>query len=127
MRDYVIYEDTDSVVDTEIQVNGASCLLSKLFEISDEYEYHDDFNEKYVKRVNGKKTLSFNILNKCIEYKNIKYVMKHRVQKDMYKIKWNGKEIIVTEDHSIIIDRNGDIFEVSPKNIENGDKIIGIL
>ena len=50
--------------------------------------------------------------------------MKHKVKKKLYKIKVNGKEIICTEDHSVIIKRNGKFLDIKPKDIKVGDKII---
>ena len=41
----------------------------------------------------------------------------------MYKIKYNETELIVTEDHSIIVKRNDEYIEISPKDIIKGDKI----
>ena len=42
----------------------------------------------------------------------------------MYKLKVDGKEITVTEDHSIMIERDGKLIEGSVKDLQNGDKII---
>ena len=42
----------------------------------------------------------------------------------MYKISYKNKFIIVTEDHSVMVNRNGSIVEISPKDIMKGDKII---
>ena len=50
--------------------------------------------------------------------------MKHTVKKRMFKIKCDGKEVIMTEDHSIIVNRNGKNISVSPKDILKTDTLI---
>ena len=52
--------------------------------------------------------------------------MKHSVKKRMYKIKCNGKEVIITEDHSIMVNRNGKLISVKPKDILKTDMLITI-
>jgi len=50
--------------------------------------------------------------------------MAHKVKKRMYKIKHENNEVVVTEDHSVIIKRDNKYIDVKPKNIIKGDKII---
>jgi len=127
--DRVIAMDTDSVTgDSLVYVNGSKCRIDELFLKFQETCYSDDFNRSYVKPVNDIKTLSFNIETKTIESKEIRYVMKHRVKKKMYKIHLNDKSVIVTEDHSVIVKRNGRYISVKPGDLDvNKDKIINIL
>ncbi len=55
----------------------------------------------------------------------ISYVMRHRTTKKLYKITTNnGKQVTVTEDHSVMIDRDGFLIEVKPTEIKEGDLII---
>ena len=67
-------------------------------------------------------------ISETIEDKKINYIMKHTVKKEMFKITTSdGKSVIITEDHSVIIKRNGRYMSVSPKNINTTtDKIINI-
>ncbi len=62
--------------------------------------------------------------NGCVEKTKVIYAMKHKVKKHMYKLKVEGNEIIVTEDHSIMFERNGTLIEGSVKDLQAGDKII---
>ena len=56
--------------------------------------------------------------------KNITYIKKHKVCKRMFRIKvWNDY-VDVTEDHSIMIIRNGILQSIKAKDLINGDKII---
>jgi len=59
-----------------------------------------------------------------LEHKPIKYIMKHKVKKHIFKIKCNGDEVKVTEDHSIMIIRNNILISVKPAQIIHGDKIV---
>ncbi|MFW6046364.1 MAG: DNA polymerase domain-containing protein [Candidatus Woesearchaeota archaeon] len=128
--DYVVYGDTDSCVyDTEIVVNNEKVKIGEFYNRvdSDNLIYQDDFNNNFVKLVDGFDALSYNKNGFIAENKRIKYVMKHKVKKRLFKIKWNGNEVVVTEDHSIIVERNNEIIDISPLNIKPYDKIFGIL
>jgi hypothetical protein len=65
--------------------------------------------------------------NKGLYYANIKRIIRHKVNKTQWKIKTkSGKEIIVTNDHSLIIFRNSKQIEIKPNDIIKGDKVICI-
>lgn len=120
----VVGGDTDSVVgDTVINVNGKPITIADYYNsITSNYIKCDDINKNYIKRVdNGDVALAY---NNGIVQNTIKHVMKHTVKKRMYKIKCNGKEVIMTEDHSIIVNRNGKNISVSPKDILKTDTLI---
>lgn len=120
----VVGGDTDSVVgDTIINVNGKSITIADYYNsITPNYIKCDDINKNYIKRVdNGDVALAYDT---GIVQNKIKHVMKHTVKKRMFKIKCNGKEVIMTEDHSIIVNRNGKNISVSPKDIINSDNVI---
>jgi len=129
--DFVHYVDTDSVVgDTYVYYGDNEIKISELYDIiQNDYVYNDEFNRSYVKPVNDITTKSFNTKLKQLENKNIKHIMKHRVKKEMFKITNHlGESVIVTEDHSVIIKRNGRHISVSPKEINvEIDKIINIV
>lgn len=120
----VVGGDTDSVVgDTIINVNGKPITIANYYNsITPNYIKCDDINKNYIKRVdNGDVALAYD--NGIVQNK-IKHVMKHTVKKRMFKIKCDGKEVIMTEDHSIIVNRNGKNISVSPKDILKGDRLI---
>ena len=62
-------------------------------------------------------------------YRPIKYVMRHKVKKPMYKIRSkSGKELIVTGDHSVMVIRNNELLSIPTKDInKETDKLITIL
>jgi len=56
---------------------------------------------------------------------SIEYVMRHKTKKKLYRITTeNGKQVTVTEDHSVMVDRDGFLIEVKPNDILAGDNII---
>jgi len=52
-------------------------------------------------------------------------LIRHKTNKDMYEVRTaTGRKIEVTEDHSLFsMDEQGELVEVRPKNLSNGDRI----
>lgn len=127
-KDRIVAMDTDSVVgDSLVYSNNEKIKIEDLYDKFSDISYSDDFNKSYVKPVCETTTLSFNKTTKLIERKKINYIMKHKVKKNMYKITCRGNHVIVTEDHSIEIIRNGRLISVKPSElIPQKDKIINI-
>jgi len=126
-KPYIIYGDTDSCVgSTLIKTNQGDIKIEDLFEsLSGEIEIRDVNNFiKHVKTPIKAASVSNDLE---LQYNNINYVMKHKVQKRLFKIKHCGDEVIITEDHSIMVIRNGELIEIKPKNIKKTDKIVKIL
>ena len=73
------------------------------------------------------------IVNNCVspsvnqnlelENNNINYVSKHKVKKRFYKITVNGKEVTITEDHSLIVLRKNKLIACKVSEIKKGDKL----
>lgn len=118
-----IYCDTDSVRgDTLISTEYGDIPIENIWEGS--YTKTEYSNGKHIAETPPTRVLSYNKERKEIERKYIKYVMKHKVKKRMFKIIFNHIETIVTEDHSVIIDRDGDIIDIKPGDIKPTDKLI---
>lgn len=65
--------------------------------------------------------------NKGLYYAPVKRIIRHKVTKPKWKLKTkSGEEIIVTNDHSMIVFRNGKKLEVKPSDILKTDKILVI-
>ena len=55
----------------------------------------------------------------------VSYLYKHKVKKEMFAIKASdGTEVKVTSDHSVFVYRDGKVIQVSPSEIQKGDKLI---
>lgn len=125
-KDFCVAIDTDSVVgETYVYKNGNKikiadlyknvCNEDNLIEKRDEYDFIHKIDYLDIK------TKSYN--GKLVDDKII-YIMKHKVKKKMYKIKINNNEVIVTEDHSIIVERRGKLLSVKPSDIIKSDVFI---
>lgn len=122
-EEYVIYGDTDSCIEsTLINTDNGDVKIGDIYnsENSKEVEYKPG---KFFKEVKDLKALSVSKDLK-LEYKPVKYVMKHKVKKRLFKIKCNGKEVVITNDHSIMVKRDGKLIEVKPFEIKKTDKLI---
>lgn len=120
---YIVYGDTDSAVSTSVLITDkGKTQIGDFYNSTDtkEIEYKPG---KFFKEVNGIKSLSVNKDLK-LEYKPIKYVMKHKVKKRLFKIKCDGNEVVITNDHSIMVKRDGKLIEVKPFEIKKTDKLI---
>ena len=126
-KPYIVYGDTDSCVgDTLIETNNGQIKIEDLFEMcSGRIDVLGEDN--FVKHINTSIKAASVSANKELQYNNIKYVMKHRVKKRMYKIKCNGNEVVITADHSIIVLRNDELLSVKPNDILKTDKLIKII
>ena len=126
IRESVVYIDTDSVVgDTLIKLDDGR-----------EVKIEDLYNEGLGSAGNtlcGHESVSINndILNwdetKGLYYAPVKRVIRHKVSKAKWKLKTkSGKEIIVTNDHSMIVFRDGKKLEVKPSEILKTDRILTV-
>ena len=122
---FVIYCDTDSVTgDSIIEVNGNETAIEEFFNMVDtSIEYTRSGSE--VKRTTGYYTDtvddSMNVVNR-----RIKYVMRHKTKKKLYRVTVGGAQVTITEDHSLIVLRDGQLVDVSVLNLKSGDKLIRI-
>lgn len=122
-EEYIVYGDTDSCIEsTLINTDKGDIQIGDIYDSTNtkEIEYKPG---KFFKEVNGVKALSVN-KDFELEYKPVKYVMKHKVKKRLFKIKCNGKEVVITNDHSIMVKRDGKLMEVKPFEIKKTDKLI---
>jgi intein/homing endonuclease len=86
---------------------------------------HSQIVEKEYAVQSMAKVVGFNAFEDSPIMSNIAYVMRHKTVKKIYKITLeNGKEVKVTEDHSVMIDRDGFLLDVNPTEILAGDLII---
>jgi len=55
------------------------------------------------------------------------YIYRHKVSKDLYEIEDElGNVITVTEDHSVMVERNGQLIDAKPADILESDILISI-
>ena len=122
-KPYYIYSDTDSCVgDTLISTSLGKIKIEDLFERSGEIVKNE--NGSFVKRLDEKILAKSMNSNFEIQDKKIIYVMKHKVNKRMFKISTDNRSVIITEDHSVMINRNNNLISVKPTEILKSDELI---
>jgi intein/homing endonuclease len=110
-------------------VNGKQVTIGEYYDsLDDVFLTFDDENREYVKKViETHKTKSFDERTECVVDNNIEYVKKHYVNKRMFRITAeDGKEIILTENHGIIVYRDGEYKTVKPSECLPDDLLISI-
>lgn len=120
-----IYMDTDSVKNDSI-VNTSSGIKSI-------EQWYNENKQTAGNTIYGHESVKTNdkILNwkdnNELYYADVKRIIRHKVNKTKWKIKTKtGKEVIVTNDHSLIVFRNNKQIKIKPRHIIKGDKIICI-
>ena len=125
-----VYSDTDSTsFDTILKTSNGECTIENLFNESLKENGIEDITN------NGHEIVKCNddVLNwtkeKGLNFVPIKWIMRHKVSKPMFKITTkSGKTITVTEDHSCIVFRNGEKIAIKAKDInKETDKILSII
>ena len=117
--------ETDSVTgDTLVDHNGEQIPIAKLFTMaSNETQRGTNLYRQFKTGMHNTRTVNDKFE---IEHKNINYVMKHTVEKEMFKIEVDGKSVIITADHSIMVERDGKLISVKPTEIQEYDNLITI-
>lgn len=110
----------DSVAgDTNINTNIGSYKIEDLYDME---------NKKSIRADKEVIPVDFFSLNwtekKGVHYSKVKNIIRHKTSKKKWKLKANGKEIILTEDHSLIVFRDNKKVKVKPSEILINDKIL---
>ena len=132
-HDFVIYCDTDSVAGNSIVMTDkfGKKSLNELFEI-----LVNDNNNEYISDITGRefvfpyqlKLPFYSSEDKRIQYGEVDYIEKHRVKKELFEITTeSGKKIVVTDDHSIMVDRDDKLVEIKANELKKDDTLICIL
>ena len=123
-KDCVVYCDTDSVIgSTVLRSDSGKLSIEELYNESSFYKSDEKGNE-FAKT--NKLLLNYTEENK-LYYANVKNVIRHKVTKAKWKLKTkSGKEVIVTNDHSMVVFREGTQLTVKPAEILITDKILAV-
>jgi intein/homing endonuclease len=117
----IIYGDSvtgDSIIRTSM----GEIPISELYELCNNNYRHG--TKEYATN-HDIKVLGFNISEYKPMMTNIAYVMRHYTIKQLYKVYLpNGKTVTVTQDHSLMVERDGELLEVKPEHISNTDLFI---
>lgn len=125
----IVYGDTDSVAkDTKIRIKtkeGHEDVVT----IEDLYNKYFDTPAGITMKGHESVSCDCKVLNwnedSKLYYGEPKRIIRHKVTKAKWRLKTkSGKEIFVTNDHSMIVFRNGKKLEIKPKDILPSDKIL---
>lgn len=121
--DAVIYADTDSVEgSTSINTSSSKMSIESLFHACEIKWSNED--KEYAST--DKLTVEgFDPLTGMVTSEKINYVYRHRVSKPRFRITDDkDNSIVVTDDHSIMVDRGGQVIEIKPSALGVGDILI---
>ena len=125
----IIYGDSvtgDTMIDLG---DGERVKIEDLYN-NIQYKVIQDEGKEYAIPTNAEEDLSvlgFNSEEDEAVYGAINYVMRHKTSKQLYKVTMDdGTSVTVTEDHSLMVDRDGFLVEVKPTELLDDDLIISI-
>jgi len=128
-KDYVIASDTDSVVGgTFVYTNSEKIKIEDLYnKFCDETNLvHKRDNNDFIHNISNLNLITKSYKNGKLVDDKIIHIMKHKVKKKFYKVTVNGKEVVLTGDHSLIVERCGKLVSVKPYDIIEDDIFINI-
>lgn len=120
------YGDTDSIFsDGIIDTTEGKMTIEQLYHLSNEF----------INSTGKEYGMNKNIQVKTYDpeigkdyFANIDFVYRHQVSKERWEIEdFNGNKIEVTNDHSIMIERNGIMIECKPGDIKETDLLISVI
>ena len=123
-NDPVVYNDTDSFLgDTEILTTDGKRTVESLWNENNNNIDLSDFGHEM-------KSLNYLIYTydndlKRNQFKETRKIFRHKVKKRLFKIKSaDGKEVVITEDHGLMVMRDGELLRISPLEKKRGDQVI---
>jgi hypothetical protein len=127
-EDVIIYGDTDSIFNkSKIKTDKGEYTIEDLYNMNEKNGSNGITLKGHESVKCNQKVLNWNE-EKKLYYAPVKRIIRHKVKKSKWKLKTkSGKEIIVTNDHSMIIFRNNKKLEVKPSEILKTDKILSVF
>jgi len=125
----VIYGDTDSLVGpTLINTNNGNFTIEELFFRGAISNKHTEDGKEY-SFFHSDKVLSYDKQADKAFYGDINYVYRHKVSKAKWEIEdEDGNIITITDDHSIMVERNGVLMEMKASEINiDTDYLISVV
>lgn len=123
--DAVIYGDTDSLTgDAVIETSKGPMAIEELYIQCDQKKNTGDKHYGFDSDI---MVMSYDKTRDEPYFGHINYVYKHSVSKQLYEVEDElGNVVTVTEDHSIMVERQGDLIEVKPQEIQDNDILVSI-
>lgn len=113
--------DGDSIIKTSI----GEIPIKNLYE---KYSSTYNIGEKEYVSPTDENILVAGYANNNVVMSDINFIMRHKTNKEKWQIETRcGKKIIVTNDHSIMVDRDNNIVEVKPEDLKEEDIVITVV
>lgn len=124
-KNICLYFDTDSCdKNTMIETNNGKVSVEHLFHMCNEKWINNDKEYGADKSLT---VLGYNSKKDVAQQLPFNYVYRHKTSKPKWKIVTeSGKEIIITNDHSIMVERDNKLIGVKAAEILSSDMIISV-
>jgi DNA polymerase elongation subunit (family B) len=125
LGDTILYNDTDSQLSSgKIYLDIGEVEIEKAFLMGNRFWNHGD---KEYAALDFNKVLTYDPKTDKALFKPFNYVYRHKVTKQKWKITdEHGNQVTVTGDHSVMVERNGELIEVKPRDIKENDILITV-
>lgn len=122
--DAIVYGDSvagDSIIRTSI----GSMSIADLYNKIEKTVYMENGKEYAIPTNENIQIVGYDIANDKAIMTNFNFVMRHKTNKNKWEVTTeDGKSVIVTDDHSIMVERNGNLVEVKPNDLLENDVVI---
>lgn len=118
-REYLAYCDTDSCGEaTAININEEKMSIGDFYDISKGTEVKQN-KDNFIKIL--KEDYLTPSVSKGFEIQNkrVTYIKKHKVKKELYKIKILDKEVVITGDHSLMASESKNLIPLKIRDLRN--------
>ena len=121
----VVGGDTDSVVGSSvIRTKDGNSTIEDLWNNTNSVIQLDTTGHEH-KIPSDLQVLTYQ--NGVLVYRKVKRVIRHKVSKGKFRVTVDGKSVITTEDHGLVVIREGKQCRVSPKDVIPGDKFVSVV
>ena len=122
----IVYGDTDSVAaESLVRTSVGAKSIEDLFMAGN--LFWKEGSKEYSQN-NNIKVASYDPETGNIQSSSYLYVYRHKVTKKKYRITTaNGKTVVVTEDHSVMVLQQGKLVEKKPADLSKNDVIVTLL
>jgi hypothetical protein len=121
----IVYADTDSVApNTMVRTSKGEMQIQELF---DQCQIKWSMGDKQYATDDRFMVLSGSLIDTDEKFTRINYVYRHKTKKRRFAVHTTGeKTVVVTENHSLMIQRDNDLVEIKPMDLKQGDRVLVI-
>lgn len=127
-KDRVVAIDTDSVgKDTIVRTNIGIFTIENLYEfLNKSIQPVKSRGNEILNVTDILESMTYDSVTGIAKLGKVRNVIRHKVTKKKWRVTCEGKEVIVTDDHSCMVMRDGNLIEVKPSEILLTDSLVTI-